>query len=368
MNCSHFGKCGACNLYDKAYQEALKWKENHLKGLLEPFYQGEIKLFESPKSGHRARAEFKIWHKGERAFYAMTNLEKSGVELLDECPKVIDSIKELQYRLLEEINHNKLLKEKLFSIEFLGTTTNELLVTMIYHKRLEDEWIQEAKRLEEKFGIFIIGRSRKQKIVLSQEYVIEKLTIKDKDYIYKYYEGGFTQPNPFINQKMIEWAIDVASKEQDFLELYCGLGNFTIPMSRYYEKVLATEISKNSIKAAKENCILNSIENIEFVRMDASDTAKALEGVREFRRLKDIDIKKYQFDTVLVDPPRAGLDSITRELIQKFKNIIYISCNPLTLARDLEELSKTHKVIKAALFDQFPYTKHIESGVYLERI
>ncbi len=368
MKCSHFAKCGACNFYEKSYDEALSWKKDHLKALLEPFFKENIETFSSPQAAHRARAEFKIWHQGDKAFYAMTNLEKNGVELVNECPKLIDVIQNVQYKLLEAINQSKLLKEKLFSIEFLGTTTNELLVTMIYHKKLEDDWIKEAKELEREFKIFIIGRSRKQREVLSKEYVIEKLNIKNKEYLYKYYEGGFTQPNPFINQKMIEWAIDVGVREKDFLELYCGLGNFTIPMSNYYKNVLATEISKNSIKAAKENCFLNGIENIEFIRMDASDTAKALEGVREFRRLRGIDIKKYEFSTVLVDPPRAGLDSTTRELIAKFENIIYISCNPDTLARDLEELSKTHRVTKAALFDQFPYTKHIESGVYLERI
>jgi tRNA (uracil-5-)-methyltransferase len=368
LNCSHFGKCGACNFYEKSYEEALEEKKSLLNGLFSRFYKDEIELFSSPKAAHRARAEFKIWHKGDKAFYAMTNLEKNGVELLSECPKVIDIIQKVQYDLLDKINKSLTLKEKLFSVEFLGTTTNELLVTMIYHKKLDDEWIKEAQELEKEFSISIIGRSRKQKIVLSKEYVIERLTIKNKEYSYKYYEGGFTQPNPFINQKMIEWAIDVSRHSKDLLELYCGLGNFTIPLSNYFNKVLATEISKNSIKAAKENCVLNRVDNIEFIRMDASDTAKALKGVREFRRLKDIDIKAYDFSTVLVDPPRAGLDNDSLALVQDFENIIYISCNPLTLQRDLEELSFTHKVKKIALFDQFPYTKHIESGVYLERI
>ena len=95
---------------------------------------------------------------------------------------------------------------------------------------------------------------------------------------------------------------------------------------------------------------------------------EALNKKREFRRLKDIDLDSYNFSTVLVDPPRAGLDSATIELISNIDNIIYISCNPDTLARDLEILTKTHKIESSAIFDQFPHTPHIESGVFLVKI
>jgi tRNA (uracil-5-)-methyltransferase len=94
---------------------------------------------------------------------------------------------------------------------------------------------------------------------------------------------------------------------------------------------------------------------------------EALNGERDFTRLKDIDLKSYNFSTVLVDPPRAGLDEGTIELISNIENIIYISCNPETLARNLEILTKTHKVKKAAMYDQFPHTEHVESGVFLQK-
>lgn len=369
MNCSHFGECGSCSNYQLPYEEALNKKKQTVAQLLQPFYTNEITQYESPRNAHRARAEFKIWHRGNECHYAMSNISKDGVTLLSECPKVIDSIAQLQYKLLTTINSNDLLKEKLFSIEFLGSKSGELLVTMIYHKKLNETWVEVAKELAKEYGIALIGRARKQKIVILQEYITERLQIKGKEYLYKYYEGGFTQPNPYVNEKMIEWAIDkVASNRGDFLELYCGLGNFTLPLSNYFQKVLATEISKNSIKAAKENCELNSVDNIEFIRLNASETAQALKGVRAFRRLEGISLDAYSFSTVLVDPPRAGLDDDSRALVKEFEHILYISCNPHTLARDLEELSKTHKVVDAAIFDQFPYTDHIESGVYLERL
>ena len=368
MICSHFGKCGSCDYYLE-YNKAIDEKKKRLSTLLEPFYQGDIEIFVSKKSHHRSRAEFRIWHQNDKVYYAMSNLEKNGIEILHECPKVLTPIAKIWHDLLEEINKSSLLKEKLFSIEFLATTQNEILVTLIYHKKLNSDWEVAAKALETKFGISIIGRSKKQKIVLSKEYVKEKLTIFNREFIYHYYENSFTQPNPYINQKMIEWASSLVkdSPNKDFIELYCGLGNFTLPLSQYFNKVLATEISKTAIKAAKQNCKINNITNIEFVRLSASESAQALFQKRKFHRLKDVNLKEYQFEVVLVDPPRAGLDKDSLELVKNFDKIIYISCNPITLARDLEQLSKTHKVKKAAFFDQFPYTHHIESGVYLER-
>jgi tRNA (uracil-5-)-methyltransferase len=95
---------------------------------------------------------------------------------------------------------------------------------------------------------------------------------------------------------------------------------------------------------------------------------QALRRERPFRRLEGIDLEGYDFSTVLVDPPRAGLDAATRELISGMENILYISCNPETLARDLRELSRTHRVEQAAIFDQFPYTEHVECGVVLKRV
>jgi len=167
-----------------------------------------------------------------------------------------------------------------------------------------------AISLENELNCKIMGRSRKQKVILSDEFVTEKLKIDEKTFSYLQYESGFTQPNPMVNVKMIEWAITQAKKVGygDFLESYCGLGNFTLPLSHYFNKVLATEISKRSIHAALENCALNGIDNITFARLASEEMTEALNGVREFSRLKDIDLGSYNFSTVLVDPPRAGLD------------------------------------------------------------
>jgi tRNA (uracil-5-)-methyltransferase len=357
-----------------SYEAELAQKKERVLGLLSPFKVKALDVFFASDSHYRARAEFKIWHEGDEAFYAMSRLDKKGAFNLEACPKVIVPIEKRMQPLLEKINSSAVLKYRLFAVEFLATTTDECLITMIYHRKLDEVWEQEAKELETLLDAKLMGRSRKQKVVLSDEFVTEKLLIDGQEYAYRHYESGFTQPNPAVNVHMIEWAIKQAKKVQnekgesgDFLESYCGLGNFTLPLSQYFNRVLATEISKRSIQAAKENCELNDVNNIEFIRLSSEEMTQALNKEREFQRLRDVDLEAYNFSTVLVDPPRAGLDEATIQLIQKIENIIYISCNPETLARDLVALSKTHEIDDAAIFDQFPHTHHVESGVFLKK-
>jgi len=368
MECQYFGECGSCTLHDQSYEEQLDDKTERVSALLAPYYKGNIEIFRSPDEHYRARAEFRIWHTADQCDYAMGNMTKDGSVIIKSCPKVADPIAGLMPHLLKEINNSSALGRKLFAIEFLSTAKDKVLVTMIYHRRLDHEWEQEAKRLEQKLGIHIIGRSRKQKLVLSRDFVTESLVIDGIDYRYRYYEGGFTQPNPTVNAQMITWTSRQAEKiGGDLLELYCGLGNFTLPLSRYFDRILATEVSKNSIRAAKENVEINKIDNITFARMSSEEMVEAFDGKRTFRRLEGIELESYDFSAILVDPPRAGLDQVTVELVRRFEHILYISCNPETLARDLKTLARTHTIAAAAVFDQFPHTHHIESGVFLKK-
>ena len=99
--------------------------------------------------------------------------------------------------------------------------------------------------------------------------------------------------------------------------------------------------------------------------MSAEEFTQAMQGVRDFNRLKGIDLKAYNCETIFVDPPRSGLDEQTLKMVQQYPHILYISCNPETLCENLSVLSDTHAISRVALFDQFPYTHHMESGVLL---
>nr|WP_314217986.1 methyltransferase domain-containing protein [uncultured Campylobacter sp.] len=158
-----------------------------------------------------------------------------------------------------------------------------------------------------------------------------------------------------------------SSAARDMLELYCGHGNFTIPLAAKFNRVLASEISKSSIANARINCELNGVCNAQFVRLSADELMSAFARRREFERLKGIDIFSYDFSHVLIDPPRAGLEPSVIDFIKNFQNLIYISCNPQTLFENLRSLCATHEVRRFAIFDQFAHTAHIECGVLLKR-
>ncbi len=365
MKCNYFGECGACRVYEDGYEAQLNEKTQLNKKRFEPFYKGDIKVFKSPDSHYRSRSEFKIWHLGDEMHYGMNHIKGKGVVLVEECPQVNEHIWALMPKLLFEIKEKKI-GLKLFGVDFLSSSCAEMVVSLIYHRKLDEQWQEEATKIAQKLNIYIIGRSRKQKLVIGQDYVTETLHINKENYKFKHIENSFTQPNARVNEQMVSWCMDQCKDAYgDLLELYCGAGNFTIPFAKIFNKVLATEISKSSINAAKANMQLNSVENIEFVRMSVEEFVESLDGIREFRRMKDIDISSYDIKTIFVDPPRSGMNEDACKFATRYENILYISCNPETLVRDLDILTKTHEVIGMALFDQFPYTHHVEMGVKL---
>jgi tRNA (uracil-5-)-methyltransferase len=365
LDCKYFGQCGACRVYENGYEGQLQVKVDENRDRFSRYYSGSLDVFASPQEHYRYRSEFKIWHVEDKLFYAMNHQDKKSVVLIDACPQVSLSINDLMPKLLTSIKEKEL-GFKLFGADFLSSSSGEIVVSLLYHRKLDPEWEVKAKEMAESLGIYIIGRSRKQKVVIGQDYITESLLIAQKEYKFNYIENSFTQPNPRVNEQMINWAMEAfGKKSSDLLELYCGAGNFTIPFATLFNKVLATEISKSSINAAKTNMALNGVSNIEFVRMSVEEFVSALDGVREFRRMKDIDIKSYNIDSIFVDPPRSGMDEYSCRFSARYETIVYISCNPETLYRDLEILTQTHDVVSMALFDQFPYTHHVEMGVKL---
>lgn len=349
------------------YHAQLTEKKQKLEALFNAFSIPDIAVYPSPCEHYRARAEFTLWHDGDESYYAMHKKGQKGQHYrVEHFPQASKPIVDAMPRLLATINQHQWLRKKLFQVEFLSTTTGELLVSLIYHRKLDDEWQALAAGVAERLGIHIIGRSRKQKIVIGQDFVTESLEVSGKIYHYQQVESSFTQPNSAICQDMLNWASQHCNKQgEDLLELYCGNGNFTLPLSVHFNKVLATEISKTSVRSALFNCKANNINNITFVRLSSEEFSSALSKERAFRRLKDIELGSYQFSTVLVDPPRSGVDSHTLKIISNIPTIIYISCNPITLKENINALSETHKIEHMALFDQFPYTDHMECGVVL---
>lgn len=267
----------------------------------------------------------------------------------------------------------------------------------------------------------LVGRSRKVKLVVGGETVSESLNVPGRGVCsYTQTEGAFTQPNANVCEAMLGWAFDATrgSEEEDLCELYCGNGCFTVALAPNFRRVVATEVSRASVALANANLADNGITNTRVAAVSAEDFVQAYSGQRSLRRLAmagiriearqsgllavapgaaergsggsssggsgsgggagqpagdaagDAAVETMSFDrlrTLFVDPPRAGLDATCRKLAATFDKVVYVSCNPETLARDLEELTMTHRVTRLAAFDQFPYTPHLEAGVLLVR-
>ncbi|WDY58759.1 tRNA (uridine(54)-C5)-methyltransferase TrmA [Pseudomonas sp. PSKL.D1] len=352
-----------------AYDAQLQGKVARLRELLAPFGAPEPAVFDSPREHYRLRAEFRLWREEGQRHYAMfAPGEKHKAILIDDFPIASERINALMPRLKAAWQASEDLSNRLFQVEFLTTLAGDAMVTMCYHRPLDDAWEAAAHQLASELGVSIIGRSKGKRLVIGRDYAVEELNVAGRVFSYRQPEGAFTQPNGAVNQKMLTWAFEaMGERDDDLLELYCGNGNFTLPLATRARQVLATEISKTSVNAALSNLDENGVGNVRLVRLSAEELTQALNEVRPFRRLEGIDLKSYDFGTVFVDPPRAGMDPDTCELTRRFERILYISCNPETLAANIEQLQDTHRIERCALFDQFPYTHHMESGVLLVR-
>tara|TARA_R110002049_G_scaffold83933_12_gene213629 strand:- start:4986 stop:6095 length:1110 start_codon:yes stop_codon:yes gene_type:complete len=358
------------------YPALLADKVSSVSDVLAPFSPPSPQVYSSPPTGFRLRAEFRMWHEGDTVNYVMFRREDPRTPVvITDFPIADPCIQAAMPVLHAVVNASDLLRRKLFQVEFLAGLSGELLVTLIYHRKLDADWEAAVQALIGELlpiapTLSIIGRSRKQKLVIGRDYIQEVLPLGVRKFRYRQYEQAFSQPNGRVNIRMIEWACDKArALSDDLLELYCGNGNFTLPLSEHFGHVIATELSKVSIRAARANLADNTIGNVHLLRMSAEEVTQAMNAERVFRRVSELPkpLQEFELNTLFVDPPRAGLDEHTAAMASRFQTVIYISCNPLSLAANMQALDATHRIDQFALFDQFPYTDHMECGVILTR-
>jgi len=212
------------------------------------------------------------------------------------------------------------------------------------------------------------GRWKRRRLAVERDFVEERFELPNRGSTlrYKQPEGQFSNPNADCEVHCLGWLCRQAEEIRacattgsKLLELHCGGGCNTVALAPYFSSVVAVEINRVLAEAAEENMRTNHIENVCLVRA-ASATADGYCHAAGAH----VDTTK---ETVLVDPPRSGLDAETRCLVSGFGNVLYISCNPDALAQDLLLLSSTHEVVNFIFFDMFPYTSHSECAVRLRR-
>ncbi len=326
-----------------------------------------IETFASSPKNYRARVEFSIASNPWR--YVMFDHAKNPVDL-NHCPLALSAIDEAMPVLLEFLTQHPEFGHRLFQTNWRANQQGDVLVSLLYHRDLEPQWIQLAEQLEQLIGGHVIGRARKKRHIVSQDYIDVSWSIGGRNLVLREHDNCFSQPNATINPCMLNWVEQQlnqrATQQTDLLELYCGIGNFTSILAPQFRKVLATELTRQSIRLCQHNMAENGINNVDIVRLSAQETVAAITQQRPFRRLKNIALSDYHFDWLFIDPPRQGLDDDNRRFFQKFNHIIYISCNPLKLIKDLQYWQNSHQIEALAIFDQFPYTEHLEIGVILK--
>lgn len=188
------------------YQAQLADKIARLKAMFVDYSMPELEVFESPVANYRMRAEFRIWHEGDDMYYIMFNQETREKYRVDQFPAASRLINDLMPLLMDAMKGSPILRHKLFQVDFLSTLSGEILVSLLYHRQLSEEWITAAQALKQRlndegFNLNLIGRARKMKVVLDRDYVVEKLQVNGQPYVYKQVENSFTQPNAKVAEK-----------------------------------------------------------------------------------------------------------------------------------------------------------------------
>jgi len=328
---------------------------------LKPFYQKKIDVYLSPPIHYRMRCEFSYKNNS----YVMFDKNNDYI-LMDKFNIASESIYNIQPKLLKLINENQIISKNLFQVNFRSNNDGDILVTLIYRKPINDDLCKSIDKISKSLGIMINVRSKKK---LYKTHVIDFYErFNSKSLSLKIFQSDktFFQPNKYIYPKMYEFIENIIDSPRDLLELYCGVGSFSLPLSYKFKKVFASENNRESINMLNKSLVINNITNVCVARLNAEEVTEVFSG-KKFNRMKDIKIDEYSFSHILVDPPRCGLDNNVIKLINNFENLIYISCNPDTYINDLK-LLKNFKIKDIAIFDQFTNTDHLEIVSILQKV
>ena len=246
------------NIDTTQYDAQLNEKEQRITEQFQRFGVKQLEVFSSEPINYRQRAEFRVWHDGDDLFHIMFDQQTKDKIRVDTFDPAAPLVGEIMQVMIDNLKGCEVLRRKLFQIDYLSTLSGEILVSLLYHKPLDEHWLTEINALKEKlssqYKIDFIGRARKQKEKLGDDFVTERLMVNGQELIYQQVENSFTQPNAKVNIKMLEWAQELCKPlNNDLLELYCGNGNFSIALAGSFNKVLATEISKSSVHSAQYN-------------------------------------------------------------------------------------------------------------------
>lgn len=331
--CPYSSTCGGCNFSNLKYEEELNYKTEKVKDLISKFCN-LTNIVEDTNYINEYNYRNKIILHGKDNKLGLYEESSNNIVEIDKCLLVNNKINEI-IKVLNEINNG--IEEAL-----IKTSNNEENVLVNIRGNIKD-----INRLKELCNVLIIN---------------DNLETKDSSIItnigkYKFYESSssFFQINKDLTEKLYDEALNVVKKVKPnkLLDLYCGTGTIGIYVSEYANEIIGIDYNKSNISDANKNKELNNLNNISFI------CDKVENKIDTF---KDIDM-------IIVDPPRKGLDPKTKEYLNqiKAKHIVYISCDPVTFARDINNLKDMYEIKYIKPFNMFPKTYHCETVCVLER-
>lgn len=322
--CKYYYECGGCHISNMDYKEQLLYKENRVKDIFKRYLNKDIDISvidSDNKYGYRNKITLQV-KDGNIGLYK--NRSKNIVEI-DKCLLVSDKIN----KVINNLRNYDLSRVNSIVIK---ESNNEV---MLYVDGKIDNNI-----IDMDVDTIIINDN----VIKGGGYIVQDISgLK-----YKVSSKSFYQVNNNVVRKLYDRVVEYAdlNKDDKVIDLYCGTGTIGIYLSKYCKEVLGIEISDSSIKDANNNIKLNNIDNVKFIK---GDVGKIISN-------------KYQASIVIVDPPRSGLDKNTRKGLLEIlpKKIIYVSCDTMTLVRDLKDLLNKYKLVNISIADMFPQTYHVE--------
>lgn len=373
-DCATYKRCGGCNLRHIDYEETLNIKQNTVQNLVNKTLNNKIKVEMTVGMGnpynYRNKAQYPVgfdksgepvmgvYAKRTHEIIPMRNCMIQNPVSEKIANVVLGFFIKNNIQIYNEKNGEGLLRHIVIKV---GIKTHEIMCILVLNKKelkKEKELIKvlirefpEIKTIVKNYNMkntnVILGNENE--VIYGDGYIYDELG----DYTFKISPLSFYQINPIQTEALYNIAIEMADlkKTDTLFDLYCGIGTIGIFASPYVNRVYGIEIVKQAIEDAKENANINNIRNIEFF---AGDVEKVFENV-----LKEHNVKP---DVIFVDPPRKGLDKHTIENILNIKpeKIVYISCNPASLVRDLKLLEESYEIKKIQPVDMFPFTSNVE--------